>query len=129
MILGGDPQTAALALLMAAAAVALTWKQRPAGSGWSVPVLLGAAIFCGSLIALPQIVEFLRIFPVSLRGYVGYSAQSVTMSSWDPRQAAEWLIPFLFGRPDISTRAPSGGRSSSPASPPTTSPSTLASWR
>jgi len=101
MILGGDPQTAALALLMAAAAVALIWKQRPAGSGWGVPALLGAAIFCGSLIALPQIVEFLRIFPVSLRGYVGYSAQSVTMSSWDPRQAAEWLIPFLFGRPDI----------------------------
>lgn len=101
MILGGDPQTAALALLLAAVAVVLSWRRRPAGSGWSVLALLGAAVLCGSLIALPQIVEFLRIFPVSLRGYVGYSAQSVTLSSWDPRQAAEWLIPFLFGRPDV----------------------------
>jgi hypothetical protein len=101
LILGGDPQTAGLALLLAAAAVALTWGRRPADAGAGVLVLLGAAILCGTLIALPQIVELLRIFPMSLRGYVGYSASSVTMSSWDPRQAAEWLIPFLFGRPDV----------------------------
>jgi hypothetical protein len=101
LILGGDPQTAALALLLAAAAVALTWTRRPAGPAWKALALLGAAILCGSLIALPQIVELLRIYPVSLRGYVGYSAQSVTLSSFDPRQAAEWLLPFLFGRPDV----------------------------
>ena len=38
------------------------------------------------------------------RGYVGYSKESITMSSWDPRQAPEWLIPFLFGRPDLLDR-------------------------
>jgi hypothetical protein len=101
LILGGDPQTAALALLLALSAMALVWRQRPAGSGWRALALFGAAILCGSLIALPQIVELLRIYPVSLRGYVGYNAASVTLSSWDPRQAAEWLLPFLFGRPDV----------------------------
>ncbi|HEY0512306.1 MAG TPA: hypothetical protein VGH73_10400 [Thermoanaerobaculia bacterium] len=101
LILGGDPQTALLAFLLTAAALALAWRERPAGTGSSALGLLGAAFLCGTLIALPQIVEFLRIFPMSLRGYVGYSAQSITMSSWDPRQAAEWLLPFLFGRPDV----------------------------
>ncbi len=101
MILGGDPQTAVLALLLAGAAVALVWRERPAGSGWSGFFLLAAAFACGTLIALPQLVEFLRILPLSFRGYAGYSRTAVTTASWDPRQAAEWLIPFLFGRPDV----------------------------
>ncbi len=101
LILGGDPQTALLAGLLSLAAIALVWRQRPVGSGWSGLALLGAAVLCGTLIALPQIVEFLRIFPSSLRGYAGYSAQSMTLTSWDPRQAADWLLPFLFGRPDV----------------------------
>jgi hypothetical protein len=101
MILGGDPQTALLAGLLALAAVALVWRRRPEGTGWSTLALLGAAILCGTLIALPQIVELLRIFPFSLRGYAGYSKESITLSSWDPRQVPEWLIPFLFGRPDV----------------------------
>ncbi|HEY0555852.1 MAG TPA: hypothetical protein VGG20_16480 [Thermoanaerobaculia bacterium] len=101
LILGGDPQTAALALLLTAAAGALVWRRRPAGTGWTALALAAAAILCGSAVALPQIVELLRIYPVSLRGYVGYTPQSVTISSFDPRQAAEWLLPFLFGRPDV----------------------------
>jgi hypothetical protein len=104
LILGGDPQTAVLALLLAGAAMILVWRERPAGSGWgalALIALLVAAFAAGTLIALPQIVEFLRILPFSLRGYAGYSAKSATISSWDPYQAAEWLIPFLFGRPDL----------------------------
>jgi hypothetical protein len=101
LLLGGDPQTAGLAGLLSLAAVALAWRDRPAGPGFSVLALLGAAVLCGTVIALPQIVELLRIFPYSLRGYAGYSKASITLSSWDPRQAAEWLIPFLFGRPDV----------------------------
>jgi hypothetical protein len=104
LILGGDPQTALLAFLLTAGAVALVWRQRPVGAGWGGwkdLALLAAAFFAGTLVALPQIVEFLRIYPMSLRGYVGYTPESLTMSSWDPRQAPEWLIPFLFGRPDI----------------------------
>ena len=101
MILGGDPQTALLAFLLTAGAALLAWRERPAGTGWGSILLLGGAFLCGTLIALPQIVEFLRIYPMSLRGYVGYAPQSITISSWDPRQAAEWLLPFLFGRPDV----------------------------
>ncbi|MFL6197283.1 MAG: hypothetical protein ACJ75H_24055 [Thermoanaerobaculia bacterium] len=101
LILGGDPQTAALSLLLAATAVALAWRERPAGSGWSGFFLLAGALLAGTLIALPQIVEFLRIFPVSLRGHAGYGWKAITTASWDPRQAAEWLLPFLFGRPDV----------------------------
>jgi len=101
MILGGDPQTALLAFLLTAGAVLLVWRERPAGTGWTSIFLLGSALLLGTLIALPQIVEFLRIYPMSLRGYVGYAPSSITISSWDPRQAAEWLLPFLFGRPDV----------------------------
>jgi len=101
LILGGDPQTALLAFLLAATAVALSWRQRPAGSGLTALALLAAAFAVGTLIAVPQIVEFLRVLPLSFRGHVGYSAKAATTASWDPRQAAEWLLPFLFGRPDL----------------------------
>ncbi len=104
MILGGDPQTAMLALLLAGAAVVLVWRERPAGSGWSGIALLVAAFACGTLITLPQLVEFLRILPLSFRGHMGYSEKAVTTASWDPRQAAEWLLPFLFGRPDVLSK-------------------------
>jgi hypothetical protein len=103
LLLGGDPQMALLGFLLAAAAVALVWKERPAGSGWGTFALLAAAFACGALIALPQIVEFLRILPFSFRGHMGYSRRGVTTASWDPRQAAEWLLPFVFGRPDVLT--------------------------
>ncbi|HEY7213726.1 MAG TPA: hypothetical protein VIC28_03800, partial [Thermoanaerobaculia bacterium] len=104
MILGGDPQTALLALLLAGAAVVLVWRERPAGAGWSGLALLAAAFACGTLIALPQLAEFLRILPLSFRGHAGYSRSAVTTASWDPRQAAEWLIPFVFGRPDLLSK-------------------------
>src|SRR3954469_17114356 len=73
LILGGDPQTALLAFVLTAGAVALVWRQRPVGSGrwgWKDLALLATAFFAGTLVALPQIVEFLRIYPMSLRGYV-----------------------------------------------------------
>jgi hypothetical protein len=104
MILGGDPQTALLAFLLAGAAVVLVWRERPAGSALRGLALLAAAFACGTLIALPQLVEFLRILPLSFRGHAGYSRTAITTASWDPRQAAEWLLPFLFGRPDVLTR-------------------------
>jgi hypothetical protein len=66
-----------------------------------VRVLLLAAFAVGTLLALPQLVEFQRILPMSFRGHRGYSAEAATVASWDPRQIAEWLIPFVFGRPDL----------------------------
>ncbi|HYX25038.1 MAG TPA: hypothetical protein VFC23_12855 [Thermoanaerobaculia bacterium] len=109
LVLGGDPLMGILAFLLAVSGVALTWRQRPAattgpGSGGAVLALLAAAFAAGTLIALPQIVELLRILPISYRGYQGYDEKIATVSSLDPRQTAEWLLPFLFGRPDVIDR-------------------------
>jgi hypothetical protein len=107
LLLGGDPLMALLALLLAALALALRLR-RPAGElvpvGVSRPAVLVpglTALAAGTLLAAPQIVEFVRILPLSFRGHWGYTSAVATVASWDPRQAAEWLLPFLFGRPDL----------------------------
>jgi hypothetical protein len=97
LLLSGEPLMAALGAGLAAAALLTTWR-RPA---WSALAVLAAAFACGTLIALPQIVEFLRILPVSFRGFRGYKGSVATIASWDPRQAAEWLLPMIFGRLDV----------------------------
>ncbi|HEY6321967.1 MAG TPA: hypothetical protein VJA16_10450 [Thermoanaerobaculia bacterium] len=123
LLLSGDPLMAALAAGLAAAALALRWRVwawRPValvadgdGTGapeapprwrrpaWGGLATLAAAIVCGTLIALPQIVEFLRILPVSFRGFRGYTGGVATIASWHPAQIAEWLLPTLFGRLDV----------------------------
>jgi hypothetical protein len=116
LLLSGDPLMAALAAGLAGAALLIRWQswawQAPAGPAagprrwpgrpaWSVLALLAAAFACGTLVALPQLVEFLRILPVSFRGFRGYSANVATIASWNPIQAAEWLLPTLFGRLDM----------------------------
>jgi hypothetical protein len=97
LLLSGEPLMAALAAALAAAALLATWR-RP---GWGALAVLAAAVACGTLVALPQIVEFLRILPVSFRGFRGYKPSVATIASWDPRQAAEWLLPMVFGRLDV----------------------------
>jgi hypothetical protein len=74
------------------------WWRRPA---WGGLAMLAAVFACGTLIALPQIVEFLRILPVSFRGFRGYTGSVATIASWHPAQIAEWLVPTLFGRLDV----------------------------
>ncbi|HWM92999.1 MAG TPA: hypothetical protein VN493_19705 [Thermoanaerobaculia bacterium] len=113
LLVGGDPLMALLAAVLAGAAVLgevaplSRWKGGDGrgaggeGSGWGWLALLAAALAAGVLLALPQLVEFQRILPLSFRGHRGYSAEAATIASWDPRQAAEWLIPFVFGRPDL----------------------------
>jgi len=105
LLLGGDPLMAALASALAGTALLAAWwaawrsrRERPA---WPVVGLLGASFVTGTLLALPQLVEFLRILPLSFRGHWGYSRAVATVASFDPRQVLEWLIPFAFGRPDL----------------------------
>jgi len=97
LLLGGDPLMAGLALVLAGATLAVS---SAAGARPPLLVLL-ATLGAGTLVAAPQLVELLRILPLSFRGHWGYTAQVASVASWDPRQAAEWLLPFLFGRPDV----------------------------
>ncbi|HVS01103.1 MAG TPA: hypothetical protein VMW27_31085 [Thermoanaerobaculia bacterium] len=68
---------------------------------WRSVLLPAAAALCGTLIALPQITEFLRILPISYRGQRGYADAIATLASWDPRQIFEWFLPMVFGRLDL----------------------------
>src|SRR5262249_28025085 len=108
-----DPLMALLALLLAGGALALRLR-RPAEATGAAPVsaiggvsgvsalVFGfAALGAGTLVAAPPIAAFLRILPPSFRGHWGYTRAVATVASWAPRQAAEWLLPFLFGRPDL----------------------------
>src|SRR5688572_2246371 len=97
LLLGGDPLMAVLAALLAGAAVVPSFRKRD----WSTLAILAACFGIGTLLALPQLVEFRRILPMSFRGHRGYVGAAATIESWDPRQAVEWLIPFFFGRPDL----------------------------
>jgi hypothetical protein len=95
MLLAGDPMTAALAALLAATAVAVR-HGRQARLG---PALVAAG--AGTLLAAPQLVEFLRIAPLSFRGHWGYSAAASMAASWPPLAVLGWLVPFPFGQPDL----------------------------
>ena len=95
MLLAGDPMTAALAALLAATAVAVRHGRR----AHLLPALVATA--AGTLLAAPQLVEFLRIAPLSFRGHWGYSAAASMAASWPPVAVLGWLIPFPFGQPDL----------------------------
>ncbi|HVR08677.1 MAG TPA: hypothetical protein VMW75_11580, partial [Thermoanaerobaculia bacterium] len=89
----------AVAVEQAGAGTVPRWRWgRPA---WGALALFFISFACGTLIALPQIVEFLRILPVSFRGFRGYRADVATIASWHPAQVAEWLLPTIFGRLDV----------------------------
>ena len=98
-LLAGDPATAAMAAAIAAfvAAPRLIPGGRAARAGAG---MLAAGLAAGTLVALPQIVEFLRLLPASARGALGFVERVREAGSLDPRQALDWLLPFAFGRPD-----------------------------
>ena len=108
LLTAGDPLTALLGLAVAASLLLVVTRRPRPGEGqllrprWTGSTgRLAVALAAGTLTALPQIVEFLRIVPLSFRGYYGYSPAARTIASFDPRQALEWLVPFAFGRPDL----------------------------
>lgn len=101
-LLGGDPLLAAVALV--AALVAFVLRRRGLETSAAGRPRVGgllAALALGALAALPQLVELARILPGSFRTAYGYSFETTTLTSWDPRQIVEWLVPFPFGRPDL----------------------------
>ena len=96
ILLGGDPMLAA-ALLGAAVVAAVVAAER------AVPAVtrMVAPVGIGTLLAAPQLVEFLRIMPGSYRGVQGYSVAAATASSWSPANFLDWLLPLAYGKPDL----------------------------
>jgi hypothetical protein len=92
--LGGEPVIALLAFVVATATFFAAAPTRAALGA------LVAAALSGTLLALPQLVETLRILPFSFRGHAGVGSEALSVGSLDPRQLAEWFLPFFFGAPD-----------------------------
>ncbi len=97
LLLAGDPFFAGLALGMAGLATLIQRGFRP--TEW---LRLGLALLLGTAVAAPQLVEIVRILPLSYRGYWQYSPEAALAQGFDPRSAFEWLLPLSFGRPDFS---------------------------
>ncbi|HVS62998.1 MAG TPA: hypothetical protein VMT85_05765 [Thermoanaerobaculia bacterium] len=117
VLLAGDPIVALQAGLLGLGAVVIDrWPSAAASPGeagegggrWrkigtSMRGLpwLAASTIAGTLVALPQYVEMARILPYSYRFQI-FTPRQALLASWDPRQVAEWLIPFFFGRPQLN---------------------------
>ena len=100
LLLAGDPMFAALALALAIGAVIVRGARQ---RSWRADAKrLIVAFGCGTLVAAPMLIEFVRILPLSYRGYWQFSIRAALAQSWDPRSALEWLLPFFFGRPDFT---------------------------
>lgn len=102
LILGGEPLVAMLALTAGVAALLVrlgAWPTR--AMLLRMGAALGAALLLGSLAALPQIVEVMRIYAGSFRGVWGVSEKTASAASFNPFQALELLLPLPFGRTDL----------------------------
>lgn len=92
-LLGGEPVTAALGLVP----LLLVAVSR---HGWRRGILLAVAIGgVGVLVALPQIVAFLRALPFTVRGAHGVTASQAAYYRLHPLRLLELVVPFPFGRP------------------------------
>ncbi len=92
-LLGGEPMTAALALLPLILVAMQRWGVR---SGFLTSVAIGSV---GVTIALPQIVATARILPFSFRGTHGALESQITAFALHPGRLLELLIPLPFGWP------------------------------
>lgn len=97
LVVAGDPSTALVAGLLAATALAVVGGRRLRLGDLA---RLAGALALGTLAALPQIVELLRILPASYRGYAGYASWRSVVGAWRPLHAVEWIVPLAFGRMD-----------------------------
>ncbi len=102
LLLAGDPMFAALALLLGIGAVVVRAPRLRMIARRGAAIRLAGALGCGTLVAAPMLIEFVRILPLSYRGYWQFSIRAALAQSWDPRSALEWVLPFFFGRPDFT---------------------------
>lgn len=114
LLLSGDPSMAGLAGALALSAFLVRpsrdgeiLRRSLPRAGWT-----GLAVLAGTLAALPQLVEVLRVLPATYRGYWGYGDLGASaVGAWRPVQALEWLVPLAFGRYDLQGAGGFWGRS------------------
>lgn len=107
-LLGGDPIVAGLGLLFA---LGLAFGERGRRLPWP---RLALALGLGAGVALPQIVETLRVLPASFRGFWGYDAAAQAKSGPGLRLLLDALVPLFFGRPDLGGDWAAGDPASAP---------------
>lgn len=105
ILVSGDPLSAVLAGALAGSAY-LARPGAPSGAAGPHPTIasllpLAGALLLGTLAALPQIVELLRVLPATHRGYWGFAEWRLVLGSFRPVHALEWLVPTAFGRFDL----------------------------
>jgi hypothetical protein len=90
-LLGGEPVTAALGLapLLVAAISRHGWRR-----GLLLSVGIGAV---GVLLALPQVVAFLRVLPFTVRGGQGVTAELAAFYTLHPLRLIEMFLPSPWG--------------------------------
>jgi len=96
MILGGEPMTAAFALLTTVVIVAVCHGRR---YPWLAAV---GAVALGTGLAAPQWVEFLRILSFSYRGHWGFILSTASLGGWGWGDALDLMIPFFYGIPNLT---------------------------
>jgi hypothetical protein len=116
VIVSGDPSTAVLGAALAAGAVAV--RSPRALLAWRTLWPLALAIVLGTLAALPQVTELLRVLPATDRGYRGVADPRMSVGAWRPVHAVEWLVPTPFGRFDLQGEGGFWGRSLFAGHPP-----------
>lgn len=104
LLVSGDPLSALMAAVLAGSALVVrgALRIRRDRSAIGALGLLALGLGLGTLAALPQLVEFLRVLPETHRGYWGYSEWRHTVGSFRPIHALEWLVPTAFGRFELS---------------------------
>ncbi len=99
LALAGDPIVAAVIVLAGVILEVAYDRRQPRPI--ERPLLAAAAILAGVLLAAPQWLETWRAMEASSRGSAGFSTGSRLLASFDPRQALDLVVPFVFGRPDL----------------------------
>ncbi len=96
LVLGGEPLLALLALALAmSAGILLAGRRALSGR-------LALALLSGTLLAAPQIVEALRILPISFRLNAAFGEPQAIVGSFRWAHLADFAWPFFFGRPNLS---------------------------
>ena len=96
LLLGGEPLLALLALALATSALVALGGRR------AVSWRLALALFAGTLLAAPQIIEMMRILPLSFRNNASFGEPQAIVGSFRLGHLADLLWPFFYGRPSLS---------------------------